>query len=93
MKQQAVCTEHVEPCMLRGAVGGEFGEVGQTDPVRFGSLPVESELDPLGNVKSLEACKKHEQIYKSETQECSSVSGEVPYVQLISRIRFSVKNV
>lgn len=52
---------------------------------------MESELDPLGNGKPLEAWKEHEQICKLETQKWSSVSREVPYVQLISRICFLVK--
>lgn len=43
-----------------------------------------SDLDALGNGQSLEACKEHEQI-------CRLVSGEVPYVQLISRICFLIK--
>lgn len=57
----------------------------------FGSLPMVSELDPLGNGKPLEAWKEHEQICKLETRKWSSVSREVPYVQLISRICFLVK--
>lgn len=55
-------------CVELGEKGSEVGELGQTDPIGPCEPPAESELEPLGNGKPLEASEKYEQICKLETQ-------------------------